>query len=70
MPARIELGPDLFPAFQAAHREALAAVLPEVTNIYPGSLCGVPIVHVPEIGAALVRTDGGYRALVLTTLRV
>jgi hypothetical protein len=65
MPARIELGPDLFPRFQQEHRKALAAVLPEVCNVYPGSLCGVPIVEMNEPGAALIRLDGWRGVLVL-----
>lgn len=68
MPARIELSPDVFADLQAAHREALADLLPEVENVYPGSLCGVPVVGVAELGAKLVRTDGGYRVLALETL--
>ena len=63
MLARIELGPDFFPKFQAAHREAMAAVMPEVENIYPGSLCGVPIVEVDEPGAFLLRLDGRRSAM-------
>jgi hypothetical protein len=37
MPARIELSPELFSVFQHAYREALAAVVPEFGNVYPGS---------------------------------
>jgi hypothetical protein len=63
MPARIELGPDLFRQFQREHREALAAMLPEAGNVYPGSLAGVPVVEMKAPGAALVRLDGGRVAL-------
>lgn len=63
MPERIELGPDLFPQFQREHREALAAMLPEAGNVYPGSLAGVPVVEVEAPGATLVRLDGGRIAL-------
>lgn len=66
MPARIELGPDLFPRFQQEHRKALAILLPEAGNVYPGSLCGVPIVEMNEPGAALVRLDGLHDVLMLT----
>lgn len=58
MPVRIELGPDLFPQFQRAHREALAAMLPEAGNVYPGSLAGVPVVESAKLGAVLVRLNG------------
>lgn len=67
MPARIELGPDLFPAFQTAHREAMEAILPEADSVYPGSLCGVPIVEVNEPGAFLLRQDGQRGVLELST---
>lgn len=65
MPARIELGPDLFPHFQREHRKALAAVLPEAGNVYPGSLAGVPVVEAATPGAVLVRLDGARGALAL-----
>ncbi|RYH68077.1 MAG: hypothetical protein EON54_02900 [Alcaligenaceae bacterium] len=65
MPARIELGPDLFPEFQRAHRQALAAVLPDVADVYPGSLVGVLVVEMATSGAALVRLDGRRGTLVL-----
>lgn len=65
MPARIELGPDLFRQFQREHREAMAAVLPEADNVYPGSLAGVPVVEATTPGAVLVRLDGARVALVL-----
>lgn len=63
MPVRIELGPDLFRQFQRGHREAMAAMLPEAGNVYPGSLAGVPVVEVEAPGATLVRLDGGRVAL-------
>ncbi|CAN7499863.1 hypothetical protein LJR074_003461 [Acidovorax sp. LjRoot74] len=50
MPARIELGPDLFRQFQRKHREALAAMLPEAGNVYPGSLACVPVVEATTPG--------------------
>lgn len=65
LPARIELGPDLFPHFQREHRKALAAMLPDATNVYPGSLAGVPVVEVVYAGASLVRLDGGRVALTM-----
>ncbi|MCT6720603.1 hypothetical protein [Acidovorax sp. K2F] len=65
MPARIELGPDLFPKFQREHREALTAMLPEADNVYPGSLAGVPVVEAETPGAVLVRLDGARGALAL-----
>jgi hypothetical protein len=65
MPARIELGPDLFPQFQREHREALTAMLPEADNVYPGSLAGVPVVEVTTPGAVLVRLDGAQVTLAL-----
>lgn len=65
MPARIELGPDLFRQFQREHREALAAMLPEADNVYPGSLAGVPVVEMTIPGAELVRLDGGRDVLAL-----
>ena len=65
MPARIELGPDLFPHFQREHRKALAAVLPEAGNVYPGSLAGVPVVEVKIPGAVLVRQDGRRELLAI-----
>lgn len=65
MPARIELGPDLFPRFQQEHRKALAALLPEAGNVYPGSLVGVPVVEVPMPGATLVRLNDARVALTL-----
>lgn len=58
MPARIELVPDLFSQFQREHREALAAMLPEAGNVYPGSLAGVPVLALTPPGAVLVRLDG------------
>ena len=58
VPQRIELGADLFRRVQAAHREALATVLPEVDNVYPGSLAGVPVMEVSGEAAALVRANG------------
>ena len=66
MPSRIELGSDLFPGFQHAHREAMAAVLPEAEDLYPGSLCGVPVIEGPALGAVLVRLDGS-RSEIRTT---
>lgn len=69
MPARIELGPDLFRQFQREHREALAATLPEATNIYPGSLAGVPVVEVNIQGVAVVRLGGDRVALALPSAR-
>lgn len=65
MPARIELGPDLFRQFQREHREALAAMLPEASNVYPGSLAGVPVVEMKTPGAVLVRLDGRRDVLAL-----
>lgn len=65
MPARIELGPDLFRQFQREHREALTAMLPEADNVYPGSLAGVPVVEAATQGAVLVRLDGARVALAL-----
>ncbi|RYH71054.1 MAG: hypothetical protein EON54_00715 [Alcaligenaceae bacterium] len=65
-PSRIELPPELFLKFQAAHREAMAAVLPEVENVYPGSLCGVPVVQFDKQGATLVRSDNRRRALIVS----
>ena len=65
MPARIELGPDLFRQFQRKHREALAAMLPEAGNVYPGSLACVPVVEATTPGAVLVRLDGARVALAL-----
>lgn len=65
MPARIELGPDLFRQFQREHREALTAMLPEADNVYPGSLAGVPVVEVTTPGAVLFRLDGARVALAL-----
>lgn len=65
MPARIELGPDLFRQFQREHREALTAMLPEADNVYPGSLAGVPVVEATTPGAVLVRLDGARVALAL-----
>lgn len=65
MPTRIELGPDLFRKFQREHREALAAMLPEAGNVYPGSLAGVPVVEIATPGAALVRLDGERVGLTL-----
>lgn len=65
MPARIELGPDLFRQFQREHRKALAAMLPEAGNVYPGSLAGVPVIEAKAQGALLVRLDGGMRSLAL-----
>jgi len=70
MPARIELGPDLFRQFQLEHREALAAMLPEAGNVYPGSLAGVPVVKVAEAGAALIRMDGRRKVLPSTSYAV
>ena len=64
-PARIELGPDDFRRFQIAHREALAAVLAEADNVYPGSLVGVPVVEAQAPGAVLVRAGGARVALEL-----
>lgn len=63
MPARIELGPDLFRQFQREHREALAAMLPEACNVYPGSLAGVPVVEGIGVGATLVCQDGAVQQL-------
>lgn len=63
MPARIELGPDLFRQFQREHREAMAAMLPEATNVYPGSLVGVPVVEGVGVGATLVCQDGAVQQL-------
>ncbi|MFM2254165.1 MAG: hypothetical protein RJB68_2502 [Pseudomonadota bacterium] len=65
MPARIELEPDLFRQFQREHREALAAMLPEANNVYPGSLAGVPVVEATTPGAVLVRLDGRRDVLAL-----
>ena len=65
MPARIELGPDLFRQFQREHREALAAILPEAGDAYPGSLAGVPVVEMTTPGSVLVRLDGTQVALAL-----
>lgn len=65
MPARIELGPDLFRQFQREHRGALTAMLPEADNVYPGSLAGVPVVEATTPGAVLVRLDGARVALAL-----
>ena len=65
MPARIELGPDLFWQFQREHREAMATMLPEAGNVFPGSLAGVPVVEVMTPGAAMVRLDGAQVALAL-----
>ncbi|MBL7090471.1 MAG: hypothetical protein ISS20_16870 [Acidovorax sp.] len=65
MPARIELGPDLFRQFQREHREALTAMLPEADNMYPGSLAGVPVVEAETPGAVLVRLGGARVALAL-----
>lgn len=64
-PARIELDPELFRQFQSEHRAELVAVLPEVADVYPGSLVGVPVVQAAEPGAALVRMDGRRGVLVL-----
>ena len=64
-PARIELGPDDFRRFQMAHREALAAVLPEADNVYPGSLVGVPVIEAHDPCAVLIRADGARVALEL-----
>lgn len=66
-PVRIELGTDLFRQFQREHREALAAMLPEASNVYPGSLAGVPVVEVDTPGAALVRLGGERVALAQPT---
>lgn len=65
MPARIELGPDLFHQFQREHREALAAMLPEAGNVYPGSLAGVLVVEMLTPGAVLVQMSGERVALPL-----
>ncbi|MDR6767749.1 hypothetical protein J2W88_003030 [Acidovorax delafieldii] len=65
MPVRIELGPDLFRQFQRDHREAMAAMLPEAGDVYPGSLAGVPVVEIATPGAVLVRLDGGRVGLTL-----
>lgn len=64
-PARIELGLDLFRQFQREHREALATILPEACNVYPGSLASVPVVEVKTPGAAMVRLDGRRDVLAL-----
>ncbi|WP_156370480.1 hypothetical protein [Acidovorax sp. Leaf84] len=66
MPARVELGPDLFLEFQRSHRQALAAVLPDVVDVYPGSLVGVPVVQKSEPGAAILRIDGRRGILILS----
>ena len=65
LPARIELQPDAFRHFQAEHREALAALLPEVENVYPGSLAGVPVVEVSSPRSTMVRADGTRVVLAL-----
>lgn len=64
LPARIELGPDLFRQFQREHREALAAMLPEAGNVYPGSLAGVPVVEAAAPGAVLVQLGGERTAII------
>ncbi len=66
MPARIKLGPDLFPQFQREHREALTAMLPEADNVYPWSLAGVPVADSTTPRAVLVRLDGARVALALS----
>ncbi|KQO12524.1 hypothetical protein ASF11_15940 [Acidovorax sp. Leaf76] len=63
-PARLELPPADFERFQSEHREALAAHVPEVGNVYPGSLAGVPV----ESGAdhpSIIRADGRRGMLLL-----
>ncbi|RZJ59366.1 MAG: hypothetical protein EON49_11595 [Acidovorax sp.] len=65
MPARVELGPELFEEFQRAHRQAMAAVLPDVADVYPSSLLGVPIVQKDDPGATIVRLDGNLGVLIL-----
>lgn len=65
LPARIELDTVSFRQFQREHREALASLLPEAGDVYPGSLAGVPVVEVKVSGAVLVRIDGGQVALAL-----
>lgn len=65
MPIRIELGTNLFLQFQREHREALASLLPEAGNVFPGSLAGVPVVEVLTPGSVLVRLDGTQVALAL-----
>lgn len=65
LPVRLEFGPDRFRGFQLEHREALAALLPEADNLYPGSLVGVPVVELSALGAVLVLLDGGRVALPL-----
>lgn len=64
LPARIELPPSDFERFQREHREALAAQMPEVENVYPGSLAGVPVVE-GVVHPAIIRADGRRGVLVL-----
>lgn len=62
-PARIEPGPEYFRRFQMAHRAALAEVLPDAGNVYPGSLVGVPVIEAQDPCAVPVRADGTRVAL-------
>lgn len=64
LPARIELPPADFERFQREHREALAAHVPEVENVYPGSLAGVPVVSGAD-HPSIIRADGRRGMLLL-----